>query len=87
VAIAPDGDEVATLDMAVPSAETAMDAPALDVPTPGAAIRNPVARADGIVIHRSRTGFAWAILGLIIGQLGGMGMALTWRATLGERRV
>lgn len=81
VAVAPDGDEVATLDMMVTAAspaggegrEHAEPAPA------GAAHASAEARADDIVVERNRSGVEWGVIGLFIGLAGGLGVGLLAR--------
>lgn len=83
VAVAPDGDEVATLDLPVLTAATpqsagghAEGAEHEDASGEGNAAPGPEARADEIVIERSRAGVEWAFLGLVIGLAGGLGVGL-----------
>lgn len=79
VALAPDGDAVASLDLAVTSPETPAEAmaPAEDaVPETHGTEASP----DEIRIERSRSGVEWGIIGLLIGLAGGLGLGLLRRA-------
>lgn len=92
VAIAPDGDEVATLDLPVLAArETAGtsgdragaaeggDGSVGHAETDdGTPTRE--ARADEIRIERSRAGVEWGVIGLVIGLAGGLGATLLRRS-------
>ena len=77
VALAPDGDEVATLDMPVLAATGGAAAPSHAAGGEGHGMA-PEARADEIVIQRNRAGIEWGIIGLVIGLAGGLGAGL-WR--------
>lgn len=87
VAIAPDGDEVATLDLPVLAAAgrpaAASGEPAAGGSDPGtptaAAGPSPEARADEMPIERSRAGVEWGVIGLVIGLAGGLGLGLVRR--------
>lgn len=90
VAVAPDGDEVATLNLAVLAAEGGSSGvrPAEEPSGEGALARtegdgaasSPQARADGIRIQRSRAGIEWGLIGLLVGLAGGLGVGLLRRA-------
>lgn len=78
VAIAPDGDEVANLDLPVLAAErsaSASDESGADEAAPP----TPEARADELEIERSRAGIEWGAIGLVIGLAGGLGLGLIRR--------
>ncbi|NIP60329.1 MAG: hypothetical protein GWN71_34290 [Gammaproteobacteria bacterium] len=80
VAIAPDGDEVATLDMPVtaaarPEARDEHAEGSGDTPGGGSSAE-PRARAEEIRIERSRAGLEWGAIGLVIGLAGGLGVGL-----------
>ncbi len=83
VAIAPDGDVVARVDLTVtaaPAAGTESAAgpgPAMDhAGMPG---MDQGARADEIEIARDRSGIEWLVIGLAVGLAGGLGIGLTSR--------
>lgn len=78
VAVAPDGDDVATLDMVV----TAMVNAAGQEDLAGEHRDQPSgeARSDDIVVERSRAGMEWGVIGLVIGLAAGLGVALLRRA-------
>lgn len=81
VALAPDGDEVATLDLPVTAArETAEEADAGASGSTSSGRSGPEARADEIVIERSRAGIEWGVIGLVIGLAGGLGVGLFRRS-------
>lgn len=83
VAVAPDGDEVATLEMPVRAAERtsgASEGGHGEVASGSPASSAPRARADEIRIERSRAGLEWGVIGLLIGLSGGLGAALLKRA-------
>lgn len=71
VAVAPDGDVSARLDLVILDAAAAGDAHAAHG-APG----RPVARDDDIRIDRSRSGAEWGVLGLLIGLAAGLGIGL-----------
>lgn len=80
VAIAPDGDEVATLDLPVLAAERSSGSGA--AAATGDETGSPAgteARADEIEIQRSRAGLEWGVIGLVIGLAGGLGLGLIRR--------
>lgn len=77
VALAPDGDEVATLDLPVTAARETpeeADAGASEGNVPGRS--SPEARADEMVIQRERAGIEWGVIGLV----GGLGVGLLRRS-------
>lgn len=83
VAVAPDGDEVATLDLPVLEARPAASDPGEATPAAeGTAPAAPSseARADELSIERSRAGVEWGVIGLLIGLAGGLGAGLLRRA-------
>jgi len=81
VAMAPDGDEVATLDMTVTAASSAADEghEHMDPAPGGSGHASAEARADDIVVERNRSGVEWGLIGLIIGLAGGLGVGLLAR--------
>ncbi len=78
VAVAPDGDVTARLDLTVLEAEAARPEGAEERPASEAAHEAAprVARADEMPIERSRSGLEWGINGLLIGGAGGLGLGL-----------
>lgn len=86
VAVAPDGDDVATLDLALTAAPVARTeaAPAgqagagMDTPAEPTAAGGG-ARTEELVIQRSRAGFEWSVIGLVVGLAGGLGVGLLRR--------
>lgn len=79
VAIAPDGDEVANLDLPVLAAERTASA-SDGSGAAGDAPPTPQARADEIEIERSRAGLEWGVIGVVIGLAGGLGLGLVRRS-------
>ncbi len=77
VAVAPDGAEVATLDMPVLAALTEAGGTQVEATSDSARISE--ARAEEMVIERSRAGFEWAVIGLLIGLTGGLGIGVLGR--------
>jgi hypothetical protein len=78
VAVAPDGDVAARLDLTVLEAEAAEPEGAEERPA-GEAVHEAmprVARADEMPIERSRSGLEWGVIGLLIGGAGGLGLGL-----------
>jgi hypothetical protein len=82
VAVAPDGDVAARLDLTVLEAEAAEPEEADERPAGEAAHEGAprVARADDMPIERSRSGLEWGIIGLLIGGAGGLGLGLLKRS-------
>lgn len=91
VAVAPDGDDVATLDLALTAAPVARtEATPADQAgaSQGAGTdtrAEPVAASGGarteeLVIQRSRAGFEWSVIGLVVGLAGGLGVGLIGRS-------
>jgi hypothetical protein len=83
VAIAPDGDAVARLDVTVlEAAATPMES--MQSPRAGEEMAHSeqMARAEEISIERNRSGIEWGFIGLIVGGAGGLGIGL-----LGRRRA
>lgn len=88
VAVAPDGDEVATLDLPVLEARPAESAPGEATPAAegspppasSSSASSSEARADELSIERSRAGVEWGLIGLLIGLAGGLGAGLLRRA-------
>ncbi len=78
VAVAPDGDVAARLDLTVLEAEAAEPEGAEERPAGEAAqeAMPRVARADEMPIERSRSGLEWGVIGLLIGGAGGLGLGL-----------
>lgn len=78
VAVAPDGDVAARLDLTVLEAEAAEPEGAEARPAGEAAheVAPRVARADEMPIERSRSGLEWGVIGLLIGGAGGLGLGL-----------
>ncbi len=78
VAVAPDGDVAARLDLTVLEAEATEPEGAEERPAGEAAheISPRVARADDMPIERSRSGIEWGVIGLLIGGAGGLGLGL-----------
>ncbi len=80
IAVAPDGDEVASLDLTVagssppPGAEAEHKLAVQDTPEHSA--QTPAARADEMPIQRPRSGIEWGIIGLLVGLSGGLGVSL-----------
>lgn len=74
VAVAPDGDVSARLDLVILDAAAAGDAHDAH----GAPAR-PAARDDHIRIERSRNGAEWGLIGLLIGLASGLGIGLLRR--------
>lgn len=80
VAIAPDGDVVARLDLTVLEAVPASDpAEAAAGGGDGATHRAGGATDEEIRIERSRSGVEWGLIGLIVGGAGGLGIGLLRR--------
>jgi len=77
-AVAPDGAEVATLNMPVLAALSEAESTQAEGPSGSGGI--PEARADERVIERSRAGFEWGVIGLLIGLAGGLGLGLMGRS-------
>lgn len=82
VAVAPDGDEVATLDLPVLEARRTQSGSGEATPAaePTAPASSAEARADELSIERSRAGVEWGLIGLLIGLAGGLGAGLLRRA-------
>jgi len=84
VAIADDGDVVASLDLTIePAAAGGMGMAEMDHSgaAAGAAMMGGMAvaaRADDLPIERSRSGMEWGVIGLLIGLGAGFGVALLW---------
>ncbi len=78
VAVAPDGDVAARLDLTVLEAEAAAPEGAEERPAREAAHEAAprVARADEMPIERSRSGLEWGVIGLLIAGAGGLGLRL-----------
>ena len=83
VAVAPDGAEVATLDLPLLAAEGGEEGEehtASEAGSSAAAAGNASgARADEIRIERSRAGLEWGVIGLVVGLAGGLGLGLLRR--------
>ncbi|MEE9576834.1 MAG: hypothetical protein V3W35_05425 [Gemmatimonadota bacterium] len=78
VAVAPDGDVAARLDLTVLEAEAVAPEGADERPA-GEVVHEAaprVARADEMPIERSRSGLEWGVIGLLIGGAGGLGLGL-----------
>lgn len=86
VALAPDGDVVARLDLAVLRGASGAAAPSGaegagdDASSGGGGAAGPsgadAARSDERPIERRRTGLEWGIIGLLVGLAGGVGIGL-----------
>lgn len=82
VAVADDGDVVARLDLtlepaaAIPPAAAGVEGA---MGTQMAGEHEMMARADDMVIERSMSGAGWAIIGLLVGLAGGLGLGLLRR--------
>jgi len=84
-ATAPDGDEVASLDVTIVRPAPARTGEAEDEPEAEAGAGHleesaRMARDDEMVIERSRSGIEWGVIGLLIGLAGGLGVGLLRRA-------
>jgi len=89
LALAPDGDGAASLDITLTAGSgmgmmqgegmAAMGGEEGAGGMMGAMMAAPEARADEIVIERSRSGIEWGIIGLLVGLAGGFGLALLRR--------
>lgn len=75
VALAGDGDEVATFDLPVTAAGSENES-ASETGHEGGALE---ARADEMPVERTRAGIEWGIIGLVIGLAGGLGVGLLRR--------
>jgi hypothetical protein len=83
VAVAPDGDRVAGLDLTVlePTlAATDSDGEPKDDDASGQTEMREMARADEIPIERSRSGAEWGVIGLVVGLAAGFGIMLIRRS-------
>lgn len=78
VALAPDGDEVATLD--VPVTASSDREPEESVAGADSGGQGSGARAGERVIRRNRAGVEWGVIGLVIGLAGGLGLGLLRRS-------
>lgn len=76
VAMGPDGDEDATLDMVVTAAQAAGTAGEKPAGHAGEVAERAMggARVDDIVVERNRSGVEWGLIGLLIGLAGGLGV-------------
>ncbi len=81
VAIASDGDVSARLDLTVMAAMPANADEHADMD--GAEMEEHAATADEIRIERDRSGVEWAVIGLVIGAAGGLGIGLRRRQPTG----
>lgn len=79
VAVASDGDVVARLDLTVLAAAVE-EAEAELGHEGGVSHQEGGARGDEIRIVRERGGVEWALIGLVIGLSGGLGVGLWWRS-------
>jgi hypothetical protein len=83
VAIAPDGDRVASLDLTVLKprlAATDGDGERKDSAESGQTQTHEMARADQQLIERSRSGAEWGVIGLVVGLAAGLGVTLMRRS-------
>ncbi len=81
IAVAPDGDVSARLDLMVLAAMPEETHDAESQADDGAMAHDEGgARADEISIERSRSGIEWGAIGLLIGVAGGFGVGLVRRA-------
>jgi hypothetical protein len=83
VAVAPDGDRVASLDLTVLEPRLAAtdgndDSKGSD--GSGQSDAREMARADEIPIERSRGGAEWGVIGLVVGLAAGLGIMLIRRS-------
>jgi len=87
VAIAPDGDEAAAIDLTVLPGAAGVSAASAESSAASAAAADwreqahaeaGNGRADAIPIERSRSGAEWGVIGLLVGLAGGLGISL-WR--------
>lgn len=82
VAVAPDGAEVATLDVPLLAARGGQEGDEHAAGGAGSGVTDqdrPRARADEIRIDRSRAGLEWGVIGLVVGLAGGLGAGLLGR--------
>ena len=80
VAIAPDGDHVASLDLTILEPSAGANDDAHTGSEPGHAESGQTARADDMPIERSRSGAEWGVSGLLIGLAAGIGIMLIRRS-------
>jgi hypothetical protein len=83
VAIAPDGDRVASLDLTIlepVATETDSQGDPDERGEPERAEMHEAARADEMPIQRSRNGSEWGAIGLVIGLAAGLGVTLIRRS-------
>lgn len=80
VAVAPDGDVAARLDVVVTAAGSMSAQDHAAMGEAAMADHDLAARAEEITIQRDRTGIAWAAIGLVIGAAGGLGIGLRRRS-------
>lgn len=78
VAVASDGDVIASLDLTVLAAQVVLadEHAAIGEESAEHDEVGPVARADERPIERSRGGMEWGLIGLLVGLAGGGGMAM-----------
>ncbi|MBI4538272.1 MAG: hypothetical protein HY704_02010 [Gemmatimonadetes bacterium] len=87
VAVAPDGDRVATLDLMVTEAGADAGGPESEPASEQHAGHEEVqaaARADEMPMERPWSGAEWGVIGLLIGLAGGLGIALLRRGATGR---
>lgn len=79
VALAPDGDAVASLDLTIVEPVVAQSEAANASGERRHAESGQTARADEMPIERSRSGAEWGAIGLLIGLAGGLGVTMLRR--------
>lgn len=80
VALAPDGDIAARLDVTVTAAAAMPAQEHTEMEDASMEDHEPAARADEITVERDRSGVEWAAIGLLIGAAGGLGIGLRRRS-------
>lgn len=80
VALAPDGDRVASLDLTILESAAVPDDAASAASELGHAESGQSARADDMPIERLRSGAEWGVIGLLIGLAAGIGIMLIRRS-------
>lgn len=82
VAIAPDGDAAARLDVTVLEAAAAQESMESQRAGEETTHSEQAARSDEIRIERDRSGIEWGLIGLVVGGAGGFGLGLVGRRRL-----
>jgi len=83
VAYEPSGERAAALDVVVLAASASAEH-VHDEVAGHDAMQAPMPTAEEMVITRSTTGAGWAVVGLVVGLAGGLGIALLRGAAAGE---